>query len=185
MLWPFQESFYEHRSVPKSRFCLGSSSLKRVFQGCLLSYDSHTSSATSECCLNDDGKPVLVCEGFDIFEFLNRTLCSGHNGYIAFYGESAGRDFVSQGVNGFSGGSNEYQTCRLDSSCEPGVLREESVTRMDQIDPMLLGNLDDLVPCQVCAHRSELPSFSNHVCFVGLLSMHAETVLITEDSYRL
>ena len=52
---------------------------------------------------------------------------------------------------------------------------------MDHLNAMGNSNLDDLVSCKVGTDRRILASRANHVCFVRLLSVHAETVFITED----
>lgn len=47
---------------------------------------------------------------------------------------------------------------------------------------MLLRDLDDLVSGEICSHRCILPSLSNDIGFISLLSVHAESVLMTVDS---
>ena len=47
------------------------------------------------------------------------------------------------------------------------------------------GNLDDLVASQVGTDWGVLTSPADHVCFIRLLSVHTQSVLIAEDSHRL
>lgn len=54
---------------------------------------------------------------------------------------------------------------------------------MDHVDIVLNSDFDDLVAGEVCTDWSVLSSLSNDVCLVGLLSVHAESVFIAENSY--
>ena len=46
---------------------------------------------------------------------------------------------------------------------------------------MLEGDLDDLVPGEVSCDRGILATLADDICFIRLLSVHAESVLIAED----
>lgn len=52
---------------------------------------------------------------------------------------------------------------------------------MDHVDIVLEGDFDNLVAGEVGADWSVLSSFADNVGFVGLLPVHAESVLIAED----
>lgn len=54
---------------------------------------------------------------------------------------------------------------------------------MDHVDIVLDSDFDNLVASKVCSNWGVLSSLSNDVCLVGLLSVHAESVFITENSY--
>ena len=47
---------------------------------------------------------------------------------------------------------------------------------------MLKGNLDDLVSSQVGADWGVLPTLSDSIGLVGLLPVHAKSILMTENS---
>jgi len=46
---------------------------------------------------------------------------------------------------------------------------------------VLFRDLDDLVNGEVCCDWSELPLLADHIGLVGLLPVHGEPVLMTED----
>lgn len=54
---------------------------------------------------------------------------------------------------------------------------------MDHVDIVFNGDFDNLVAGKVCTNWSVLSSLSNDVRLVSLLSVHAESVFITENSY--
>lgn len=69
--------------------------------------------------------------------------------------------------------------------CELGVLGEEAIARVNHVDAMLQSNLDDFVAGEVSSDRRILSSLSDNISLVGLLSVHAETVLVAEDGHSL
>ena len=69
----------------------------------------------------------------------------------------------------------------LDVASKLGILRQETVTWMDHVDAVLNGNLDNLITSQVCADWRILATLANDISFIGLLPVHGESVLITED----
>ena len=56
---------------------------------------------------------------------------------------------------------------------------------MDHLDTVGQRNLDDLVAGKVGTNRGVLASGADHVCFIRLLSVHAETVFMAEDGHCL
>jgi hypothetical protein len=61
------------------------------------------------------------------------------------------------------------------------VLGQETVTGMDHVDVVLESNVDDLVASQVGPDGGVLAPLANDIGLVGLLPVHAETVLIAVD----
>lgn len=66
-----------------------------------------------------------------------------------------------------------------------GVFTKETVSRVDEVDVVCLCDLDDLVASQVGSDRRVLSTLSNDIGFVGLLPVHGQTVLVTEDCHGL
>jgi hypothetical protein len=102
-----EESFNEDCSVAKGGFRLRCSAVERIFQVFLLSHNSHTSSATAECRLDDDWEAKLVCEFLDILKFLNWAFCTWDDWDFGLDRKGSGRDFVSKGIDDFWGRADE------------------------------------------------------------------------------
>lgn len=58
----------------------------------------------------------------------------------------------------------------LNAAGKAGVLRQETVAGMDQLDVVLQSNLDDLIASQVRADGCVLATLANDVGLVGLCS---------------
>jgi hypothetical protein len=56
---------------------------------------------------------------------------------------------------------------------------------MDHVDAVLNGNLDDFVNRKVGLDGRVLATLSDHVSLVSLLTVHAETILMTVDGHSL
>lgn len=59
------------------------------------------------------------------------------------------------------------------------VFRQETITRVNHVDAVVNGNLDNLVGGEVGLHGSVLAGFADDIGLVGLLPVHAEPVLAT------
>ena len=60
-----------------------------------------------------------------------------------------------------------------------GPLGEEAVARVDRVDVVALGQLDDLVLGQIGRHR--LQPLADQVGLVGLVAVEVDAVLLGED----
>lgn len=74
------------------------------------------------------------------------------------------------------------KTSFLNVTRKASVLREKAVARMDHLGAVLHSDLNDLVTSEVSSNGRVLAALANHVRLVGLLPMHAKSILITEDS---
>jgi hypothetical protein len=54
---------------------------------------------------------------------------------------------------------------------------------MDHVDLVLDRNFDNFVASKICTDWSVLTASSNNISLIGFLSVHAESVFITENSY--
>src|SRR5690554_105216 len=76
-------------------------------------------------------------------------MVPGHQGYAGFFHDGLGRRFGAHGGNGRGGRANEDNVVGFTGFGERGVLREETVARVNGLGATLLGNLDDLFSPQV------------------------------------
>jgi len=104
-----EEALDEDGAVAKGRLGLGGGALERVLEGRLLAHDTHAAAAAAKGRLDDDGEAILVGEGFDVLELLDRARGAGHDGHFALDGEGAGRDLVAEGVDGVGRGTDPLQ----------------------------------------------------------------------------
>lgn len=75
------------------------------------------------------------------------------------------------------------KTGLLDLARKLCVLGQEAVARVDHVDLVLDGNLDNLIAGQVRADGRVLTALANLVGLVRLLAVHAETVLVAVDGH--
>jgi hypothetical protein len=104
-----EETLNKDGSVAKSRFGLGSGSLEGVFQAFLFPHDSHTTSATSVSCLDDDGKPYSSVNFLTSSNLSTAPSVPGTTGTPALMSNSSGRDFVTECIDDFGRGADELQ----------------------------------------------------------------------------
>jgi hypothetical protein len=67
----------------------------------------------------------------------------------------------------------------LDLASKLGVLAQETITGMDEVNIVCLCDFDDLVARKVSSNRCVLSSLANDIGFISLLSVHGQAVLMT------
>lgn len=73
----------------------------------------------------------------------------------------------------------------FDLASEVGVLTQEAITRVNEVNIVFLCDLDDLVTGKVGSDGCVFSSLANDIGLVGLLSVHRQAVLMTVDGYCL
>ena len=99
VLWLVEEALDEDCAVAESRLCLGCCSLERLLQCALLANNTHTTSTTTVCCLDNDWEAVLVGESLDILKLVNGTLGTWNNWNASCNGKCSRRDLVSKSID--------------------------------------------------------------------------------------
>ena len=114
MLGPVQEAFDEDGAVAKGRTGLGGGTLERLLQCVRLPDDTHTTSTTAECGLDDDGKAMFVGERLDLLVLLHGAGGTRDDGDLALDCELSSRDLVAQCLN--CGGRRPNELSRVSPS---------------------------------------------------------------------
>ena len=112
----------------------------------------------------------------------DRILRSGEGGNIQLFRQGARGHFIP----------HQFQELRARADeCDPGILaglgevrvfRKKSVTGVDHVRPLFLGESDNGVDIQVSRHRPF--AFSNQVGFIGLETMHRKPVFLGVNGHR-
>lgn len=128
-----KESLDKDGTITESTLGLTDSSLKALLETLLVPNDSHTSSTTTHSSLDDDREPILLNELGSLVIRLDRTRSTGDDWNTSLNGKSSGLGLVTEGVDGLGAGTDECDTCIFNLLGELGVLREETVTIIDQL----------------------------------------------------
>lgn len=109
-----EESLDEDCSVSESGLCLGCGSVEGVFQRRLIADDSHATTATSICGLDDDGEAILVGELLDFFKLGYSAFGTRDDWHISLNGNSSGRDLVTKGIDDVGRWADKLLTAAVD-----------------------------------------------------------------------
>ena len=143
---------------------------------------SHPSPAAASDGLGKDGKADGIGTGQQFVEIFGRGS-RGKHGNARGDRMLLGRDLIARHFEHMLARADEGDAGGRGRFSELGVLREESIARVDGVGAAFEGDTDDLRDIQVCAHR--MPGLADLVGLVSLEAMHGVAVLIWEDSDRL
>ncbi len=148
------EALEEHRRIAEGVFRLRLGLVEEAVELGLLLHDPHAASAATEGRLDDEGKADLACDLHRLGPVRDRFLGAGQGGDVHLLGESPGRDLVAHRVEHLGIGPDEGDAGLAAGAGEVRILREEPVARVDQGDPLVLGEMDDALDVEVGPDRT-------------------------------
>ncbi len=90
-------------------------------------------------------------------------------------------DFVAQRIHNIRGWADEDESRLNACFSEAGILREESVSRMDGIDVRLACGIQDIIYIEVALGRRRL---TDGICCVGHRNVHGAAIRLGVDRNR-
>ena len=109
----------------------------------------HAAAAAAERRLDRDGHAVLLGERHHLVGVLDRIRGAGHQRRLGARGDVAGGDLVAEVADRLRAGPDPDQAGVDDRLREIGVLRKESVARVDRVGAGLLRGVEQLVEVQI------------------------------------
>ncbi len=143
---------------------------------------AHTASAAAESRLDDEREAEFSGDLECLLAVGDGVFGAGQGGNLKFLRQFASCDFVAHQVEQFRVGSDEGDSRLGAGAGEIGVLGEESVPGVDQIDAVVLGEGDDAVDVEIGADGAF--ALTDEIRFIGLEAVHAETVFLRENGDR-
>ena len=173
--------FEEYGRVAESALGLALGLIKKTGQFRLLLDHSHASTAAAEGRLDDEGEADFAGGLHGLIPIGDGLIRAGQGGYANALGHGPCGRLVAHHVQKLWAGSNEGDA-RLGAGAGEGwVLAQESVARMDGIDPLRLGGGHDALDVQVGGDRPL--ALTDQVGLIGLEAVNAEPVLLRVDRH--
>lgn len=135
--------------VPERLFCLGTGGVVAGDEGHVVVGDPHAATAATPDRLDEDGIPDLGGDRLGFLLVLNDSVGARGNLDPGFASERPADVLVLERRHRPRAGADEADVAARADLLEMGVLREESVPRMDGIHVGDLGGADDAVDAQV------------------------------------
>ena len=116
-------------------------------------HHAHAAPAAAEGRLDDERKTDFLGDLQRLGAVRHRFFRAGQGGHVDFLRQRARRHFVAHQFNNLRARPDEGDARRRAGAGEFGVLRQKTVTGMDEIDFLFLGQRDDARDVQISADR--------------------------------
>ena len=136
----------------------------------------HAASATAEGGLDDQRKTDFLRNLQRRGSVRDRLLRARQGSHAHLLCQCPGRHLVPHQLNNIRTGADEGDAGRGASTGETGVLRQKTVTRVNKIDVLFLGQRDDSRNIEISTHRAF--ALANEISFISLETVDAEAVLL-------
>ena len=173
----------EARSVAEGGQSLGRSSLEEGDEILAVAHDAHALAAAALGSLDHDGKAILIDEILGILKVGDGTIGTGDDGNTGFDGQLTGLGLVTKDLEVLDLGSDEGNARIGTGLSELGTLGKEPVSRMDGIDAIVLGNLDEILNIEVRTDGSSRGREEEGL--IGAPAMRAVAILKGVDGHGL
>ena len=169
-------------SSPKAFFASERARSSASASSAARAHDAHAAAAAAGRRLDQHRVADLVGEGARRLDRAQRLGRAGHHGHAGRLGDLARRDLVAERVDGFGRRADEDDAGVAALARERRALGQQAVARVDRVDLVALGELDDLVLGQVGGHRLE--PLADQVRLVGLVAVQMDAIFLGEDRDR-
>ena len=139
----------EARSVAEGGQSLGRCRLEEGDEVLALTDYAHALAAATLGGLDHDGKAILIDEILGILKVGDGTVGTGDDGNAGIDGQLTGLGLVTKDLEVLHLGTDEGNARIGTGLSELGTLGKESISRMDGIDAIVLGNLDEILNVEV------------------------------------
>ena len=173
----------EHTTVAKSRRRFARRALESIFEVIELSDDAHAASTTTHGSLEHDRHTELLGERQRVFNAVGGFLRTWHQRKAAFLRLRLGNNLIAHFDESLRARANQDDPFLLASSREIRIFAQQTVTRVDGLRPVLLGDANDGLIVQVRGNRRL--STTDLIRFVSLVSVRRLTIRFREDGDRL
>jgi len=129
---------------------------------------SHAASAAACCCFQHYRITAFIGKSYCFFLWLYCRVNSGYGRNSNLFSYQLGLYLVAQAAHHFRCRSDKFYTGFLACLCKLNVLWKESVTRMDSVDALGLGHVNDLIDAKISGNR--WLSLSDLISFICLCS---------------
>ena len=144
----------EAGSVAKGGQSLGRGSLEEGNEILALTNDAHALATATLGSLDHDGKAVLIDKILGILKVGDGTISTGDDGDAGVDGQLTSLGLVTKDLEVLDLGTDEGNASIGTGLGKLGTLGKESISRMDGIDAIVLGNLDEILNVEVCPDGS-------------------------------
>ena len=114
-----------------------------------VAHHAHAAPAAAEAGFDDQREADFFRGGFHFRRHGDGFGRAGDGGHIGFVGQMLGRDFVAEHFQVKWSWADKFDLVHFAGAGEVGILRKKSVTRMNRIDLVLLGQGDDVADVEI------------------------------------
>lgn len=139
----------EARSVAEGGQSLGRGRLEEGDEVLALTDDAHALATATLGGLDHDGKAILIDEILGLLKVGNGTVGTRNDGNAGVDGQLTGLGLVSKDLEVLDLGTDEGNASIGTGLGELGALGKETISRMDGIDAIVLGDLDEILNVEV------------------------------------
>lgn len=147
----------EARSIAEGSQSLRRSSLEEGDEVLALTDDAHALAAATLGGLDHDGKAILIDEILGFLKVGDGTIGTRDDGNAGVDGQLTSLGLVTKDLEVLHLGTDEGNASIGTGLGELGTLGKEAISRMDGIDAIVLGNLDEILNVEVgtdgCSRR--------------------------------
>ena len=169
-------------SSPNAFLRLGARAVERLAELARRAHDAHAAAAAAGRRLDQHRVAGLVGEGARRLERAQRLGRARHHGHAGRLRDLARRDLVAERVDRLGRRADEDDAGVAALARERATLGQQAVARVNRVDLVALGELDDLVLGEV--GRDRLEPLADQVRLVGLVAVQVHAIFLGEDRDR-
>ena len=148
--WVFQVFFHVHHVIAESRFRFRFGHGDGLRQFSIAAYNAHTATAAAARRLDDNRVANAFSMGAVSIHIVGQRAVRARYGWHAgFFHRGDGRHFVTHQANGVGFRANEDKARAFNLLSKVGVLREETITRVNRDRASDFGGADDRRDVQI------------------------------------
>ena len=146
-----------------------------VQQTGLLFDDAHPATATTPARLQHQRETDFIGETQDLRIVVRQRIRRRHDRHVGSYRKRSRFDLVAEPLHGLRCRTDKGDAGLRAHACEVGILREESVTRMDCIGAGVLSDPDDVLHIQIRRYRAL--ALADQIRLAGVEAMQGQAIL--------
>ena len=114
-----------------------------------------------------------------LFHGRNRPVAAGNHRNIRQLGLGAGIDLVTEHDQVFHPWTDKDKSFLGAAFCQLGIFRKETVTGMDGVYIMFMGDAHNIFNIQISLYRALAPAYQ--VCFIGFVAMQGQSIFLGKN----
>ena len=166
----------KHRPIPERPLCLGLRLLQQRLQIRLLADHPHPSPTTAKRRLDDQRKTHLARNLKRLFPIRYRLICPLQNRHLQLPRHLSRSRLVTHPLQHFRFRPNKSNARLRARSRKLRILRQETISRMDRIHPLLFGQSNNPFNVKISSHRTLL--FVQFISLIRFEPMRTKSILL-------